>query len=426
LSSTEQRDLESVDYFFDPEILQDPYPYYDHVRARGPVAPGMPYDAIAISGYEEAVAVFNDPARFSNCNSMSGPFNGLVAPEGTDDITALVEAGRDSMPMSEHLAMMDPPKHTKHRALLMRLITPKRLKENEAFMWELADRTLDEFAARGECEFIGDFTLPYSTLVIAELLGVPESDRDTFRNRLDTQVPGVMDSADGGMMDALAFLYDQFTAYVVDRREQPRDDVITGLATATFPDGSLPEPIDVVRIAAFLFAAGGETTARLLATSLRVLAEDPELQERIRGDRELLPNFIEETLRWEGPVKTDHRLTQVSTTLGGVDIPAGATISMMLGAANRDPRRFENPDEFVVDRANARQHIAFGHGVHTCPGAPLARAEARVALERVLDRMHDIRISDAHHGPAGARAFTYAPTFVLRGMRQLFLEYTPA
>jgi len=424
--SIPQRDLASVDYFFDPEILQDPYPYYDHARAQGPVAPGMPYDAIAITGYEEAVAVFNDPASFSNCNSMSGPFSGLVAPEGADDITALVDERRDSMPMSEHLAMMDPPKHTQHRALLMRLITPKRLKENEAFMWELADATLDEFVGRGTCEFIGDFTLPYSTLVIAELLGVPEGDRDTFRTRLDTQVPGVMDTADGGMMDALAFLYDQFTAYVVDRREHPRDDVITGLAQATFPDGSLPDPIEVVRIAAFLFAAGGETTARLLATSLRVLAENPELQERLRGDRELLPNFIEETLRWEGPVKTDHRLTQVSTTLGGVDIPAGATISMMLGAANRDPRRFENPDEFVVDRANARQHIAFGHGVHTCPGAPLARAEARVALERVLDRMHDIRISEAHHGPAGARQFEYAPTFVLRGMRTLHLEYTPA
>jgi cytochrome P450 len=386
----------------------------------------MPYGAVAITGYEEAVAVFNDPARFSNCNSMAGPFSGVIAPEGTDDITALIDERRDSMPMSEHLAMMDPPKHTTHRALLMRLITPKRLKENEAFMWELADATLDEFVARGECEFIGDFTLPYSTLVIAELLGVPEADRNTFRNRLDTQVPGVMDSADGGMMDALAFLYDQFTEYVVDRREKPRDDVITGLAQATFPDGSLPEPIEVVRIAAFLFAAGGETTARLLATSLRVLAEDPELQERLRGDRELLPNFVEETLRWEGPVKTDHRLTQVSTTIGGVDVPAGATISMMLGAANRDPRRFENPDAFIADRPNARQHIAFGHGVHTCPGAPLARAEARVGLERVLDRMLDIRISEAHHGPAGAREFTYAPTFVLRGMRTLHLEFTPA
>lgn len=426
MSSTQQRDLDSVDYFFDPDILQDPYPYYDHMRARGPVAPGMPYGAVAITGYEEAVAVFNDPARFSNCNSMAGPFSGVVAPEGADDITALIDDRRDSMPMSEHLAMMDPPKHTTHRALLMRLITPKRLKENEAFMWELADATLDEFVARGACEFIGDFTLPYSTLVIAELLGVPEADRDTFRTRLDTQVPGVMDSADGGMMDALAFLYDQFTEYVVDRREHPRDDVITGLATATFPDGSLPEPIEVVRIAAFLFAAGGETTARLLATSLRVLAEDPELQERLRGDRELLPNFIEETLRWEGPVKTDHRLTQISTTIGGVDIPAGTTISMMLGAANRDPRRFEDPDEFIADRPNARQHIAFGHGVHTCPGAPLARAEARVALERVLDRMRDIRISDAHHGPPGARRFEYAPTFVLRGMRTLHLEFTPA
>ena len=425
MSST-PHDLDTVDYFFDPEILQDPYPYYDYVRAQGPVAPGMHYGAVAITGYEEAVAVFNDPARFSNCNSMAGPFSGLEAPEGADDITALVDERRDSMPMSEHLAMMDPPKHTQHRALLMRLITPKRLKENEAFMWELADVTIDEFLARGECEFIGDFTLPYSNLVIAELLGVPEADRNKFRHRLDSQVPGVMDSADGGMMDALEFLYETFTGYVEDRRKNPRDDVITGLAQATFPDGSLPDPIEVVRIAAFLFAAGGETTARLLATSLRVLAENPELQERLRGDRELLPNFVEETLRWEGPVKTDHRLTQVSTTIGGIDIAAGTTISMMLGAANRDPRRFDDPDEFIADRPNARQHIAFGHGVHTCPGAPLARAEARVGLERVLDRMRDIRISESHHGPAGAREFTFAPTFVLRGLRTLNLEFTPA
>jgi cytochrome P450 len=223
----------------------------------------------------------------------------------------------------------------------------------------------------------------------------------------------------------LEFLYDQFTAYVEDRRRAPRDDVLTGLAAATFPDGSLPEPGDVARIAANLFAAGQETTVRLLAAALQLIGERPELQQLLRDDRARIPNFIEETLRYEGPIKGDFRLARVPTTIGGVDVPAGATVMVLNGAANRDPRKFENPDEFVIDRANARNHIAFGFGVHTCPGAPLARAETVVSIERVLDRMADIKISEAHHGPADARRYEYAPTYILRGLESLHLEFTP-
>jgi cytochrome P450 len=218
-------------------------------------------------------------------------------------------------------------------------------------------------------------------------------------------------------------LYDRFTGYIEDRRREPRDDVMTGLATATFPDGSTPEVIDVVRIAANLFAAGQETTVRLLATSLLLLSEDPDLQRLLRDERDRVPNFVEEVLRYESPIKGDFRLARVTTEIGGVEIPAGTTLMVLNGAANRDPRRFENPNELVVDRANARQHLAFGHGVHTCPGAPLARAEARVSIERLLDRMNDIRVDDSEHGPAGARRFQYAPTYILRGLTRLHLQF---
>ncbi len=158
------------------------------------------------------------------------------------------------------------------------------------------------------------------------------------------------------------------------------------MARATFPDGSVPEPVDVARIAANLFSAGQETTVRLLSTALRLICDEPGLQQRLREHRELIPRFIEETLRLESPIKGAFRLALKTTTVGGVEIPAGSTVMLLHGATGRDPRQFECPHELRIDRPNVRQHISFGHGVHTCPGAPLARAEGRVVLERLFDR----------------------------------------
>jgi cytochrome P450 len=297
-------------------------------------------------------------------------------------------------------------------------------------MWRLADRQIDEFIERGNGEFIRGYGQPFAMLVVADLLGVPESDHELFRDRL-----GAGSSAETGTVGStgddefahnpLEFLYEQFVAYVEDRRRQPRKDVLSGMATATFPDGSIPEPIDVARIAANLFAAGQETTVRLFGTALQRIGDDLELQEQLRDHRELIPNFIEECLRIESPIKGDFRLARVTTDLGGVEIPAGTTLMVVNGAANRDPSRFENPDEFQVERANARNHIAFGFGPHTCPGAPLARAEGRITIERLLDRMDNIRISEKEHGPAGARRYDYVPTYILRGVSRLRLEFEP-
>jgi cytochrome P450 len=247
-----------------------------------------------------------------------------------------------------------------------------------------------------------------------------------FRRYLGAQVPGTVDGAEEGVFhDPLTFLDDRFSAYVEDRRREPRDDVLTQLAEAKYPDGSTPEVIDVVRIATFLFAAGQDTTAKLLGAAFQVIGERPDLQRQLREDHSRIPAFVEETLRLEGPVKCDFRLARTSQTLGGVDIPAGTSVMILPGAANRDPRRFEAPDEFRLDRGNVREHMAFGRGVHSCPGGPLARVEVRVSIERFLDRMADIRISEAEHGPAGARRHTYEPTYILRGLTELHLEFTP-
>ncbi len=200
----------------------------------------------------------------------------------------------------------------------------------------------------------------------------------------------------------LEFLYERFTALhrgPSPRAARRRHDQ---LAAATFPDGTLPDVDDVKLIAANLFAAGGETTARLLATMVRFLGERPELQQRLRDDRELIPNFVEETLRLETPLHTQFRLARRNTTVGGIDFPAGTTMMMLNGAANHDPRQFDDPDELRLDRVNGRKHLGFGFGIHTCAGAPLARRKRASACERILDRMDDITISEAAHGPAGA------------------------
>lgn len=422
-------DFEALDFFRDDGVVADPYPYFDALREQCPVRREPHHGVMMVTGYDEAVEVYNDTETFSSCTAVTGPFPGFPVPlEG--DVTELIEQHRDELPMSDQLPSLDPPKHTDHRALLMRLITPKRLKENEASMWQLGDGLLDTFLAGGEGELINEFAGPFTLLVIADLLGVPEEDRLELADELQHRPRS--DGAVGSIGDdtlahsPLGHLYQRFTDYVEDRRREPRDDVLTGLATATFPDGSTPDVADVVCVATNLFAAGQETTVRLLGAALKQIAEDPELQRLLRSERDRIPSFVEETLRIESPVKGDFRLSRVPTTVAGVDIPAGTTLMVLNGAANRDPRHFDDPGTFDAARANARQHLAFGRGIHTCPGAPLARAEARVSIERLLDRTADIRISERMHGPEDARSYRYVPTFILRGLTKLHLEFTLA
>jgi cytochrome P450 len=158
---------------------------------------------------------------------------------------------------------------------------------------------------------------------------------------------------------------------------------------------------------------------------MRVMAERPDLQESLRDNRALIPSFLEEALRTESPVKSDFRLASATTSIGGVEVPAGTILMMLPGASNRDPRKFENPHEFRHDRRNVRGHVAFGRGPHSCPGAPLAQSEARISLNRFLDRMSDIRIDESVHGSSDEGNYTYDPTFIMRGLSALNVTFTP-
>jgi cytochrome P450 len=421
---------ESLDFLTDGTIIRDPYPYYRFLHERrGPVWMEPHHGMAVVTGYEEALAVYRDHEVFSSCNAPSGPFSGFSAEPTGDDVSLLIEQCRADMPMHGYMVTWDPPEHTAYRSLLMGLFTPRRLKENEQFMWRLADRQIDGFVGRGACEFILEFAEPFTLLVIADLLGVPDGELPRFSAWFQAQkAPDTVDQTKVRVEDlnSLSFFEDTFTRYIEDRRRQPRGDVLTHLAQVTFPDGSVPATSVLANEAAFLFAAGQETTARTLAFAVQYLAEHPETQELLREHRERIPAFVEEILRLESPVQDDFRLARKTTTLGGVEIPAGTTVMVMIGAVNRDPRRFERPDEFSLDRRNAYEHVAFVRGVHTCLGQPLARAEARVGLERLLDRTADIRISEAEHGPSGARHYGYDPTSLFRGLQALHLEFTAA
>lgn len=414
-------DYDCVDFFTDPALIPDPYGYFDHLRGQCPVLPGGPNGVITVTGHAEALAAYKDPA-LSSANAVVGPFAPLpFTPEG-DDISALLAEHRMQIPMSEHVVTMDAPEHGRTRGLLNRLLTPKRLSENEDFMWRLADRQLDEFVDRGQCEFMEAYAKPFSMLVIADLLGVPAEDHDAFRAVLAAQHVGALD--DELAHNPLMWLDDKFRTYITDRRAEPRGDVLTELALATYEDGSTPEVELVVKLATFLFAAGQETTTKLLSAAMRVIGEQPAVQQELRENRKLIPSFLEETLRLESPVKSHFRLAEKTTTIGECPIPAGSTVMLLPGASNRDPRKFQNPNDFQADRHNVREHMAFGRGAHSCPGAPLARTEGRISMNRILDRMTDIRIDEAEHGPADARHYDYEPTFVMRGLTRLHIVFS--
>ena len=417
-------DFETVNFFTDESLVPDPYPYFDYLRSKCPAAPASPFNVLAVTGYEEALAVYKDPA-FSSCVSVAGPFSGLpFGPDG-DDVSELIEQHRAHVPMSEHITTQDPPLHTRTRGLLNKLITPKRLKENEDFMWRLADNQLDKFIGRGECEFLEDYAKPFSLLVIADLLGVPAEDHDEFRAVFASEQVGALGEESPTSHNPLQWLNDKFYSYIEDRRRAPREDVLTELAAAKYEDGSTPDIVDVMNLSTFLFAAGTETTTKLVSSAVRIIGENPEFEAVLREDRSKIPAFLEETLRMESPVKAHFRMARTSTTIGDVKVPAGTTVMLLPGACNRDERKFENPNTFRADRHNVREQIAFVRGVHSCPGAPLARSEGRISLNRILDRMSDIRISEEHHGPADARRYTYEPTFIMRGLSELHVEFTP-
>ena len=415
------------DLFTSHAIAESPFEFFEFLREQGPIVPLGYRNVVVVTGYEEGIAIFKDDQNFSAINTVTGPFLPLDF-DPARDVDEQIEACRAGNPYLGTIMSEDEALHAKSKAILNGMITPARLKANEAYMYELADQIIDEFIAKGTFNVISDFGSPFAQLTVADLLGVPKEDNDAIRQLVAPpgQLPGNLGGGFDMATNPLARMGMQFYGYIAERRANPRADVLTLMAQQTYEDGSLPEIVDIVGLATFLFGAGQDTTVQLFSAMLRRLSDEPGLADRLRAEPGRIADFVDENLRMEGTSKATFRFVRRPVTIGGFDFQPGQHVMLQILGMNRDPRRFDEPATFDIDRKNGRTHVAFGRGLHACAGAPLARAEGRVAVERLLARMKNIRLSDARHGPKGARRFTRLPNYSLYGVTEQWMDFDPA
>jgi cytochrome P450 len=419
-------DLATADVFTDNALAQKPFDYFEDLRARGPITSLGLHNVIGVTGYDEGVAIYKDDVHFSAINTVTGPYLPMDY-DPAKPIDDQINACRNANAYLGTIMTQDEVEHARAKTILNGIITPARLKANEQYMYGLADQIIDEFIDKGTFNVITDFGAPFAQLTVADLMGVPKEDNEMVRSLSadPSQLPGSLGGTFDMTTNPLARMGMAFYQYIAERRAAPRDDILTRMAEQRYDDGTLPTVEEVVGLATFLFGAGQDTTVQLFASMLRQLSDDPGLAERLRADPAKIADFVDETLRLFGTSKSTFRYVRRPVTVGDFTFEPGQHVMLNTLAMNRDPRRFEDPAKFDIDRKNGRTHVAFGRGLHACAGAPLARAEGRVAVERMLARMKNIRISDAKHGPRGARQFTYLPNYSLFGVTEQWMEFDP-
>lgn len=422
--------LENRDYFTDYDIAREPYSFFDAARAHGPVFRPEGRDYLIVTGFAETVEILNNNRDFSAIIGLAGAAAPLpFTPEGSD-ITDQIEAARPTILGGDQVVNLDDDPHTKLRSLMNRLFTPSRLKANEAFIADYSRQIVNDVVSRGECDLIKDVATPFVTMVIADLLGVPVEDRQHFMDLIEASpAPGNLDPAlnshDGDTHPMVA-MTGYFYRYISERQAAPRDDILSELAHAEYADGTRPSMMDLMTLGVFMFGAGQDTSAKLLGNAMRYIVDVPGLQDKLRADPSMIPDLIEEVLRIEGSTKQTARLARRDTMIGSLPVKAGTKVLLGLAGANRDPARWQEPNDFVLDRPKIKEHVAFGRGKHTCAGAPLARVEVRVILGEFLSQTSSIQIDEARHGAPGSRNFAFEPSFIIRGLSELHLKLVPA
>jgi cytochrome P450 len=359
---------------FTREVQENPYPLYEAMLERAPVAHTEKHGFWTLCRFEDVQAAARDWKTFSS-------------DEGVDlDYMAKLMCGPGDF------LDYDPPRHDHLRDIIRRRFTPKAFEALTPRIQEVVDELIDELIERGGGDVVADLASPTPIRVVTALLGFPQEDLPLLTDlqaKSITRTPGEL-RLPKVALDATAELRNYFADAAAARRRKPTDDVITDMVTKKAGDRHLTEP-EIIGMCFLLWIAGFDTTRSLIANAVQLLDEYPDQRAILVRDPERTRESIEELLRYETPVQNTARTTQTDVTLHGVTIPAGARVALMLGAANRDPRRWDNPNVLDFDR-EAKRHIAFGEGIHFCLGGPLARLEGRIAIKTFLERVPDYEV----------------------------------
>ena len=402
--------------FFDPEIVECPFPFYQAARKEAPVikliAPESGQSLFLVTRYDLVVKALKDSALYSS------RFMNPIGREKTDpDIEAVYDQG---WPWVDTLLTSDPPDHRRYRSLVQGVFTAKRVRALAPDIEKIANELVDTFIDSGGCDFVTAFARPLPLRVIADQYGVPSQDLPTFKRWSDSFVARL-----GGLVskeeelecaqDVVA-LQHYLKKRIDERRSSSRDDLISDLVHARTDNAAPLSDTELINMLQQLLVAGNVTTANTLAGGIMSLIREPEKMDAVRADPRLIDGLVRESLRMVTAQSGMWRITTRETELSGVSIPAGATILLRYDAANRDPAQFPNPESFDIYRKNSPTHLAFGMGTHFCVGALLANKELEIGFRVLLTRLNNIRF-------AADNDFKHRPNMMLRGLKRLNIEY---
>jgi cytochrome P450 len=401
--------------FTRPEIQTCPFPAYERLREEAPVFVDPVSGHYIVTRYDDVRKALLNVAQLSN-------ISGLIAPSrksARQDEVDAVYREKGWMP-TETLVTNDPPSHRFYRALVDRVFTYHRVVSMEPYIQQIIDELTLSFAADGEVEFVSRFAVLLPMYVIADQLGVSRDDIALFKHWSDVSIeiasPTSTPEADIEFAHMVTEMQQYFMRVIDGFRTDPRDCMLSNLVNVEV-DGRSLDTRELMSIVHNLLVGGNETTTNALGSGMLILAQDPILQDRLRADPEQIPAFVEEVLRLRSPIQGLARKALSDVTIAGVTIPKDAIVILRFGAANRDPRMFADPDTLMIERSNAKAHMAFGSGIHTCIGNLLARTELRMAYGTLLRRFRNLRLAD------GAASFEQVPTYIAYGLCRLDLRF---
>jgi cytochrome P450 len=394
---------------FLPEFRENPYPFYQRLRSADPVHWSDLAGRWVLTGYSDCVTVLRDTARFSADPTTWNGFAEFVAAAGGPGLLMEMQ--------TNWMLMKDPPDHTRLRTLVTKAFTPRVAEGMRPRVQAIVDSLLDEVQAAGRLDVIAALAFPLPTIVICEMLGVPAEDREQFKGwtrdlarSLDPIVtPEIMAAAN----EATVAFVDYFRSLIATRRKNPQNDLLSNLIAVEEQGDRLTEG-ELVATAILLLGAGHETTMNLIGNGTLALLRNPDQLEKLKHDPALMPGAIEEFLRYDGSVQMTARTALVDAEIGGKTISQGVQAIIVLAAANRDPAQFPDPDRLDITRPDNR-HIVFSYGIHHCLGAPLARVEGQVAINTLLRRMPELRLT--------GEPLEWRETVTLRGLKALPVSF---